>query len=432
MNATVVRLQTSEHDYSERSDIDIRWLPSRRRSTIALQHATLLSSMGANSSAAEDLLAIAVAAYCADRSVVRSEQSDAWTRHIEIDVPVADPDRWNEETVGELLCFLTGDDWIIRLRRGQPNPGFRTTQDQLLSADSVSLFSGGVDSLTGAYESLESTRSIALVSYFGDSTTGQLQQHLAECLGSPVNRYGFRLEVERSNAAERWPGFIDSTMRSRSLLFAALGLLVARTLSADELQMAENGYIALNVPLHAGRVGSLSTRTAHPQFIDGLNQLIEDAQLGARVVNPFFLLTKGEVTERLVERVPEIASKTISCAHPSVGRWVGQEFGSCGYCYPCIIRQAGFHHAGGDSTAYALDPFTDPSFFFEGKRSADIRSVARFLLEATSLGDVISTGRLGDFATAQRLYAMHLRGVEELRKLFEHRATAEVKKTLGL
>ncbi len=432
MTATSARLVTSTDDHALGSDILIRWLEDRQQSTIRLEHQTPLGPLGTHTEAAEDLLAIAVTAYCADRSIVREAQADAWTRHIKIDVPVRDPDRWDIDSLTGALSFLTGDYWSIRLRLGQPNPGLRATTLLTESADSVSLFSGGVDSLAGALDLAESAESTLLVSYFGDSTSGSLQQRFARDLGSAQQQYGFRISGSSADAFADWPGFVDSTMRSRSLLFIALGLLVAGTHLVDQLQMAENGYIALNVPLHSGRIGSLSTRTAHPQFVNGLNETIATASLGASIVNPYLLMTKGEVTERLNALAPDLAPLTISCARPTAARWAGQGFLNCGYCYPCIIRQAGFHHAGDDQTHYWIDPFTDVGFYRDGVKRRDIRSVARFLLEPASLGDVMATGRLGTFEMAQELHRMHERGATELNNLFMDRASEAVLDELGL
>jgi hypothetical protein len=60
-------------------------------------------------------------------------------------------------------------------------------------------------------------------------------------------------------------------MRSRSLLFFALGTAVAAALGeAVPLRVPENGLVSLNVPLTGTRLSSLSTRTTHPYFMERL------------------------------------------------------------------------------------------------------------------------------------------------------------------
>ena len=432
MTAATARLETSLGSHSPGSDILIRWLDARRHSTIRLDQPVPLGPLGAHTHAAEDLLAIAITAYCADRSITREKQSDAWTRQIEIDVPVHDPGRWDRDLLERVLSFLTGDYWHIRLRPGQPTPHLHTTVNEALFPAAATLFSGGVDSLTGALKLAESAGSTVLISYFGDGPTGGLQQRLAQSVRGSLRHYRFRVADLSTTPSSSWPRFIDSTMRSRSLLFIALGLLVARTHHIEQLQMPENGYLALNVPLHAGRIGSLSTRTAHPQFVNDLNHTITSAGLGANVSNPFLTMTKGDVTSQLLALAPNLAPLTISRAHPTAARWDGQEFRNCGYCYPCLIRQAGFHYAGIDHTNYSTDPFTDISFYWDGKKPRDIRSVARFLLESPSLGDIMATGRLGTFKSACDLYEMHKRGVMELSELLGSRCSDAVLRRLGI
>ena len=138
------------------------------------------------------------------------------------------------------------------------------------------------------------------------------------------------------------------------------------------------------------------------------------------------------MTERLLQTLPQLAARTISCAHP-IGRWHGDGFRNCGYCYPCIIRQAGFHHTGSDPTAYGTDPFTDPDFYTNHPdASSDIRSVARFLLEPVRLGDLFATGPIGNYATALALHDMRVRGVAELTRLFRTRLSPLIQNLLGL
>ena len=431
MTEECVRLETARDDRGSASVIPIRWFSDRSRSSISVSHTLPLDPLGPHTEAAEDLLAIAVAAYCADRSITREDQDDGWTRHITLDVPVRRPERWDSDLLRRVLSTLTGDHWNIELRRGQPHPGLRNSDADPAAVDATALFSGGVDSLAWASELHSSAEAMALVSHFGDGPTGKLQANLAKQLGAR-RHYGFRLQRTGSEGREGWPDSDTQTTRSRSFLFLALGLLIARTHRSALLRMPENGYIAVNVPLHAGRIGSLSTRSAHPEFVDRLNKVIATADLGARVENPYLFMTKGEVSERLLGCAPHLAWSSVSCAHPTAGRWRRLPFGHCGYCYPCIIRRAGFNHAGEDRTRYGSDPLGDSSFYEAGTGQADIRSIARFLLDPVEVTDIRATGRIGTTEAAEILHQMVRRGQDEIRRLFAARATPEVRARLGL
>lgn len=432
MRQSLIRVETSGED-SAGPAIPIRWLSDRDRSTIVLAQSGPLGQLGEHTEAAEDLLAVAIAVYCADRVVMRDEGPDGWTRHIQVDVPVRRPDRWDNDLLEQAISFLTGDHWRLKLRCGQPHPGLRTTGRSLITPDAVALFSGGVDSLAGVCTSRQAGETMALASYYDEGSTGRLQKQLVATLGSDHPHCQFRIEwVNRPRSTNR-RNPKEPTSRSRSLLFLALGLLVACAQGARRLQMAENGYIALNVPLHQGRIGSLSTRSAHPQFVDDLNQVIGGTDLGVQIDNPYLLMTKGEVAECLMQHASHVAWTTVSCAHPAAGRWRRQPFGNCGYCYPCIIRQAGFHRFGKDDTPYLVDPFSDLGFYgSRTERTSDIRSVARFLLDPVRRGDINATGRVGSHDMVHKLYGMYRRGVSELVNLFEARTTSEVRRELGL
>ena len=101
-----------------------------------------------------DLLVLAAHVHAADTRISRTEQSqDSWTREIRLVVPVSDPARWDAAalTLRRSLDFLTGDRWTIGFR---PRPARFATIAQAAPPsliappfDSVSLFSGGLDSL---------------------------------------------------------------------------------------------------------------------------------------------------------------------------------------------------------------------------------------------------------------------------------------------
>ena len=94
-------------------------------------------------------------------------------------------------------------------------------------------------------------------------------------------------------------------MRSRSLLYLALGLAAAAGFGVTTpLIIPENGWISLNPPLTTNRLGSLSTRTTHPYFLEELTGLWQAAGIETPLVNPYNNLTKGEIVRRCGNRAP--------------------------------------------------------------------------------------------------------------------------------
>ena len=91
---------------------------------------------------------------------------------------------------------------------------------------SAVLFSGGLDSLSGAVETLASTdASLVLVSHQSQPGTKQVQRELAQALNARfpgrATLYGFECTLTGVRAAEE-------TQRSRSFLYCAIGFALAR------------------------------------------------------------------------------------------------------------------------------------------------------------------------------------------------------------
>jgi hypothetical protein len=67
---------------------------------------------------------------------------------------------------------------------------------------------------------------------------------------------------------------------------------------------------------------------------------------------------------------------TISCARPVASRWQGQAGGSCGYCYPCLLRRAALNRLGWDrGEDYLLDILAAPESLSHRIRGRDLRAL---------------------------------------------------------
>ncbi|KRH78469.1 hypothetical protein FERRO_14560 [Ferrovum sp. JA12] len=315
-----------------------------------------------------DLLVLAAHVHAADTRISRTEQSqDSWTREIRLVVPVSDPDRWQAAalTLTRTLGFLTGDRWTVGFRpRPERFASLATPPATLLPPpfDAVSLFSGGLDSLIGAIDLLESGRTPLLVSHAGEGATSDAQNSLFGKLKHHYSGSSFdRLRV--------WMAFPDglvkdvgseSTTRGRSFLFFALGVFAGTGLGSNfALRVPENGLIALNVPLDPLRLGSNSTRTTHPFYMTRWNDLLIELGIDGRVENPYWDRTKGEMASACANGplLETLAADSLSCSSPSKGRWQGHGIEHCGYCLPCLIRRAALDAAWGtgrDSTVYTV------------------------------------------------------------------------------
>ena len=310
-----------------------------------------------------DFLTIAMAVIAADTFIDRSHwAANGWSREIQLDIPLAQPTIWNPvlPTLKRALDFLSGDRWGISFRTGGPRP---PSQAAILrkrktvgigSADCVSLFSGGLDSLLGVSKLVACGRTPVLVShsYRGDKS---YQRKLVPQLGKPLPWF-----EANANPANTGGGPNDTSMRTRSLGFLAYGAVVASAVSSKrgdaqeqvDLFVPENGFIALNAPLTRRRLGSHSTRTTHPHFLSLIQNVLDAVGLPVRLSNEFRHQTKGEMMDeaKRAGRPTDIFSRTVSC-----GKWKRKNT-QCGHCVPCLIRRAAFFRAGiDDLTPYRYD-----------------------------------------------------------------------------
>jgi len=314
-----------------------------------------------------DILTLAGLVYLADTRISRSFHSqDSWTREIAIEIPVYSFEKWTPlgGLVTRMLNFLTGDRWIISLRKRDEElsekPEGETPPPEF---DAVTLFSGGMDSLIETINHLENHNKIALISHAGDAHTKNAQSKLlAHFQGKYPDLDLLYLDLWMVFEKNLIPGGgNENTTRSRSFLFIAFGIFAMSGMKGvSTLEVPENGLIALNVPLEELRIGSHSTRTTHPFYLDSWNQVLNGLGIDLSVRNPYWYMTKGEMADECLNKefLLQVIQDSISCSSPQKARWSGAAPQHCGYCVPCIIRRAAMNKAfkeKKDSTPYLVD-----------------------------------------------------------------------------
>lgn len=385
---------------------------------------------------AVDLLNLATAVYSADVCTRRLTAYDRWTRDFRLFLPVADPDRWSAASslLSRMLGFLSGDRWEVAFRPlANPVPPFvkRKRARPATRPTAVSLFSGGLDSFVGVLDLLEAGGTVALVGHYSTGPTSQAQDAVNSALAAhyPDRTALFRFFVRPPRLNGSLP---EPSTRSRSILFLALGTLVASAFGDPlPLYVPENGLISLNVPLTPARSGTLSTRTTHPHFIGLYRELLAFVGLNTAVVTPYRFQTKGEMlagaTNPAVLRA--VAPRTLSCSHPDVGRYRGVAPGRhCGYCVPCLIRRASLAHVGADSADdYLIDVLRNPPGAGT-ETGKDFRAfemaLARQAHGGHSLLDVLDSGPLPP-EDAAAYAGVYQRGLDEVRRMLTPAGPAE-------
>jgi hypothetical protein len=284
-----------------------------------------------------DFATIASAVAAADKAIQRSDSADGWTRMIELSIWLAEPDVWiaKRSDLENILRFLTGDFWALRFLPGGEQPP-KAKKPQKRNADCVCLLSGGIDSLVGAIDQTATGKKPLFVSQVvrGDRDA---QASFSAALGGSDRHCQWSFAV-------RHPGVSEKSTRARSIVFFAFAALAASAISATEkrpvdIVVPENGFISLNVPLGPSRLGSLSTRTTHPVYMEGIQAIWDAVDIPARLSFPYRDRTKGELLLKCADRrqLAKLIGYSISC-----GKYRRHNLTHCGECVPCLVRRAAF------------------------------------------------------------------------------------------
>ena len=371
------------------------------------------------SSPAWDFLAIALSVAAADHGCLRKDSPDGWTRDIQLEVAVTDPAFWNPQTsaLNAALRFLTGDIWRLAFVPGGVRPPRRLRYSQRrLSGDCVCLLSGGVDSLVGAIDAVAAGRRPVLVSQVSQGDADRQRQ-----FGRTVGQNLSHLQLSH---AIKPPGEAERSQRARSIVFLAYGVLAASVLPQHrrgelvEVLIPENGFISLNIPLTPLRLGSLSTRTTHPFFIQQIQTILDVSGFHVKLTNPYQFKTKGEM---LLECTHQRLLRQLVFQSTSCGRFARFNYEHCGRCVPCLVRRAAFLKLGmGDKTPYQYEDLALPDN--QHRDFDDVRSAAfaTFRVSQSGIdawaGDALNRMQLGDTAPYAQVAE---RGIAELRAFLE-------------
>lgn len=298
-----------------------------------------------------DLWYISLMVYYADKTILRKGTYDNWTRQIKLYIPVLEIEKWeaNKEILIKTLSYLSGDLWDIEFRKRDLNnnevkiskkiPTWFTNDK--FETDAFCMLSGGLDSFIGAIDLLTENKKVAFVGHYGGGKgVKPFQDKVNNTLKEKFKideKYFFNFHAAPVNGKE------DST-RTRSFMFFTHAIILASCMKKKiTLYIPENGLISLNIPLTNSRLGSSSTRTTHPYYMEQLQALLNNLNIDVTLHNPFQFLTKGEMLlkSKDVNFIKDNYSFTMSCSHPDQVRYVkGPKPTHCGTCLPCTIRRA--------------------------------------------------------------------------------------------
>ncbi len=152
----------------------------------------------------------------------------------------------------------------------------------------------------------------------------------------------------------------DHTQRTRSFLFACLGML-SPTCQGRTVSPSTRTASSASIPVAGDIVGGRATRTTHPRVLRGLEELFSTLlERPIQIENPLQWMTKRVVTMLVQEAgMADLLAITNSCTRPRT--WTAAHK-HCGACSQCIDRRFGILAAGlGEqepATNYKIDLLT--------------------------------------------------------------------------
>ena len=370
-----------------------------------------------------DLLEVATYVYVADQSISRGgqrsfEYGNDHHRCLRFRIPVREYDLWsdpeNRELLEETLSFASGDTYTFEFSRRRPDdfPGFLN-----LSAEAepehryteVVLFSGGLDSFTGAMDEVVGHRRLpVLVGHQSNNKLtglqGKLHEYLVELRRPELGPLHVPVEINKDKRLTK-----ETSQRTRSFLYAALGTIVARMFNLNRVKFYENGIVSCNLPFDGQALQARSTRSTHPRLLHLLSKLVSvliDSDF--QFENPYFNRSKTEVCLRLKELHQEkLIAATRSCAR-SIYRSPATHCGTCSQCidrrFATLAAECGEHDP---DFLYALDVFKDNI-----ESTHDRTMAVGFVRFANDVGDMTPESFVRKFSSEVHEIARYVPGAE--------------------
>ncbi len=303
----------------------------------------------------KDLLEIAGYVYATDRMIKRGKSDQveyqSWSRKFHFFIKVRDYQFWKKIKVAEqlnaLLSFVSGDaSFQFTFLEGGKDIGQANLFDnadielEKRKNTSIALFSGGLDSLAGALEILNTTeKNLILISHHSNNfAVTQIQKNVYELLKrdypSRVQRFPFSCSLHGERAAEE-------TQRTRIFLYTCIAYSLLPLIDEKEINVFENGMTSINFSKRQDMMNARASRTTHPKTINLLETLFSTiSSKPVKINHPFFTLTKTDVFNKIKQYGKiDYLNSTITCTKTFNVSKKESPSTHCGECSQCIDRR---------------------------------------------------------------------------------------------
>ena len=305
----------------------------------------------------KDLLEIAGYVYAADRKMSRGNNNlveyQKWSRKFHFFIKVRDYKFWNQTKVknalNNALCFLSGDlSYDFTFIDGGSDFPANLFDDERIILDSkknlrIILFSGGLDSLAGIIDTLETTNNeLCLVSHQSGQpgikrTQNVLFSKLNQLYDNRCKHYKFKCSLTKDRA-------IEETQRTRSFLFCTIAFAISIAHSQKEFYVYENGITSINFSKRQDLINARASRTTHPKalkLLETFYNLVYSSNISIKF--PFLFKTKTDIVSILkCYKKDNLIDSSVSCSKTFQNT---SQFTHCGECSQCIDRRFAMYGA---------------------------------------------------------------------------------------
>jgi len=390
-----------------------------------------------------DFFLFTASIYGIDRFIERRRNSvDGWSRDFQIEFPVRNVSIWNSANaqIEKMLSFLTGDYWSINFNQAEYSfPSEPLKKEFSSNFSQVNLFSGGLDSLIGALDHLKSKPSekIMLVSHY-DRKMAKPRKDQSDLLNIINPIYGDQyVQIPSINVSlEKSTNKTETTLRSRSLLFSGMALLIAQSKNVSNIVVPENGSVSLNFPLSPSRRSACSTRTTHPTVLSLLSEIWIAFGFNTTINNPYEFKTKGKMVAKCKDQPSLIKMLKVSNSCGKRGHRAHWDSGSksashCGICMPCVYRRAAVINLN-DDTTYGNNL---NNLNFKKKKGQDMGAMLNFLKKPLTLKEIrneLIVNGIKDLSKLEKYANLVVQTRLELKQYINKFGNTELKKKVGL
>jgi hypothetical protein len=352
----------------------------------------------------KDLLEIAGYIYAADRLIKRGNPGQLeyhnWSRNFHFHLKVRDYKFWNKKEVklklNDLLTFMSGDRcYSFTFHPGAQDVGQTSMFDMegiefdQKETSSVAMFSGGLDSLAGALEKLETTdETLFIISHRSNNpAVSKIQNEVYKMIKRDYDKriklFPFECNLTGDRAAEE-------TQRTRVFLYTSIALSLAYHTNRGEINVFENGVTSINLSKRQDLINARASRTTHPKTL----YLIQDffrmvTEKNITINHPYIFKTKKDIFDLIAKFNREgYINSTMSCTKTFNKFKNNSQATHCGVCSQCIDRRISAFAAGLEDydAIYNVDIAKDDIPDEEGR--SHLNSYLRFNMELNQSTDL--------------------------------------------